>query len=564
MAKARARRPKLTSSVDEPSGGWETLLQLLPGYDPFLGSDGCWFDPAAATKALRFFPQYLRHIEGDIASAAFKLAPWQQSLVANLFGWKKTDEKGRVVRRFREVLVYCPRKQGKSPMCAAIGLYVFFCDDEPGQQGYIAAKDKDQAGLLYRQMDGMIKAAPALSSRCRAYGGNAPAGASKSFVKDDNSFLKVISADASGKHGGLPHLVIVDELHEQSDRRLVDTLRTSLTGVTRKQPLMIYLTTADYDRPSICNERYNYAKRVQANPAYDPSFLPVVYEADPRDAWDAETTWEKSNPNLDISVSRAELKRLANEAKDNPALLIEFRRLHTNVRVQKTVDKAIDVTLWDACKIEPPKLGDFEGKPCWAGLDLGWRDDFAALVRLWPHGEGRVFADFKFWLPKAGKRDLLVSPFHEFVAGGFLELTAGNTTDFAAIREVLDDTRDRFDLRELMMDPSYARSEATELMNSGFPLKEFRQNMANYSVPWKWLMADGLKARKLVHDGNPVARWMAGHVVVEVNGTDGVMPRKRKSADKIDGITGMCMGLASWLGDPSRGTDSGAGGFELW
>src|SRR5262249_9107910 len=257
-----------------------------------------------------------------------------------------------------------------------------------------------------------------------------------------------------------------------------------------------------------------------------------------------------------------ELRRLANEARDNPALLIEFRRLHTNVRVQRSVGTAIDLTLWDGCRGPAHQPAHLAGKRCWAGLDLGWRDDFAALVRLWQIGEDLVFADFKFWVPEGTKRDLKATPFFEFVAGGHLEVTDGNTTDFAAIRAVLDETRSEYEFRSLFMDPSYARSEATELMNEGFPLVEFRQNMASYSIPWRWLVADGLKGKKLAHDGNPVARWMAGHVAIEVNGTDGVMPRKRKSTEKIDGITALCMGLAAWLADPKDETGNVYDGRE--
>jgi len=537
------------------------LLRSIPGYDPFVAAEGCWFDARAAALALDFFPEVLRHIEGDAAGKPFVLGAWQQAWIANLFGWKTEDERGREVRRYKETLLYVPRKNGKTPTTAGLGLYVFFCDHEPGQQGYLVAKDKDQAGLLFRQMRAMAAAHPALKKACRAYGGNAPGGVSKSLVKGDNSFLKVISADASGKHGGTPHLVIVDELHEQTDRQLLDTLRTSMTSANRKQGLTIYLTTADFDRPSVCNERYQYAKRVQADPTYDPAFLPVIYEAAPDDPWDAEETWVKCNPNLGVSVSRAELRRLANEAKDNPALLIEFRRLHTNVRVQRTAGSAIDLTLWDGCKIGPPAREELAGEPCWCGLDLGWRDDFAALVTLWELTERRagagpapLYAEFRFWLPRGGKRDLRATPFNEFVAGDWLELTEGNTTDFGEIRAALEEVRAKYQLRTLMFDPSYARSESTELVADGFPVVEFRQNSRNYSVPWKWLVADGLKGKRLLHGGNPVARWMADNVVVEVDGADGVMPRKKKSKDKVDGITALCMGLAAYLTQPGEQT----------
>src|SRR5207253_1710457 len=82
--------------------------------------------------------------------AAMLLKPWQQAGVGNLFGWKRRDEKGRVVRRYREVFLYVPRKNGKTPLSAGICNYVLFCDGEPGAQIYSAAAEKEQAALLYR------------------------------------------------------------------------------------------------------------------------------------------------------------------------------------------------------------------------------------------------------------------------------------------------------------------------------------------------------------------------------------------------------------------------------
>ncbi len=542
-----------------PDGGaglsaeWRELILGIPNYDPFAGAEGCWFDTAAAQRAIDFFGEMLRHIEGGVAGEPFKLERWQAAVVANLFGWKRRDARDRVVRRYRELFFYVPRKNGKTPLCAGIGLYVFFCDDEAGQQGFIAAKDKEQAGLLFRQMRGMVDQNPLLSSRCKVYGGNAQGGMSRSFVKPDNSFLKVISGDGGGKHGGNSHLIIIDELHEQDDADLMTALQTSMTSENRKQPLMIQLTTADFDRPSVCNDKYKKAKRVQADPSYDPAFLPVVYEADVKaDPYDP-ATWAACNPNLGVSVSKAELGRLAKQAKDDPAFNVEFLRLHLNIKTQRLVENAIDLMDWDKAACEPFDWRQVAEKtPCWAGLDLGWRDDFASLQLLFPDGPDAVKVASLFWLPEETRRDMRANPFREFIGAGLLTRTPGNTTDFKVIRDVLDVVRKRFDLRVLCMDPSYCRSEKTELTEAGFKVEEFAQNKRMYSPPWKWLTADGIKAKKLRHGGNAVMRWMAGNVALEVSGTDGVMPIKRKSKDKIDGITALLMGVSAWLADPNK------------
>ncbi len=47
-----------------------------------------------------------------------ELEKWQKSIVANLFGWKRFDALGRVCRRYRECLLYVPRKNAKAEQLA--------------------------------------------------------------------------------------------------------------------------------------------------------------------------------------------------------------------------------------------------------------------------------------------------------------------------------------------------------------------------------------------------------------------------------------------------------------
>lgn len=552
--RAKRRSKKIPEGCFAPKAipaKWRKLVFGIPGYDPTRGAAGCWFDPKAAQLALDFFAEMLCHIEGGVVGQPFVLEHWQAAILVNLFGWKKLDRRGRTVRRYRELFVYVPRKNGKTPFCAGIGLLIFFVDEEAGQQGFIAAKDREQASLLFRQMEGMVRANPHLKSRCRIYGGNAPAGQSRSFVKGDASFLKIISGDGGGKHGGNPHIVIVDELHEQRDRELIDALQTSMVSENRPQSLMISLTTADHDQPSVCNEKYDKAIRVRDNPEKDPAFLPVIFEADPKDDPYSPATWRKCNPNLGVSVSEEELGRLAETAKENPAFDVEFKRLHLNLRTTKVVAGAIEMSLWNSCS-GPFDVAALAGKPCWAGMDYGWRDDFAALVFVFPFDDGTVKVLAYFWVPKEGKRDLKKMPASDFVARGLVTVTEGNSTDIEAIYEMIRQARKKYDLRKIAIDLNNARKQTQDLQAEGFKVLEFFQNKRNYSEPWKWMMADGLRAKKLLHGGNAVMKWMAGNTAAEVDGLDGVMPKKKKSAEKIDGICALLMAIGAWLTDPDK------------
>ena len=85
------------------------------------------------------------------------------------------------------------------------------------------------------------------------------------------NFFQAISSDSKTKHGFNANCIIFDELHTQPNRDLWDTLTTS-TGA-RREPLTIAITTAGYDKNSICYEIYSYAKKVKDKVISDDSFL---------------------------------------------------------------------------------------------------------------------------------------------------------------------------------------------------------------------------------------------------------------------------------------------------
>lgn len=550
-------RARLGSSPGDVGKEWAELLRSLPGYDPFLSVGDCWFDPEQARLAIEFIEECIHHMEGDLAGQPFLLEDWQKAFVANLFGWHRKDKLGRVVRRYKETLLYVPRKNGKTPLAAAVALYVFFCDQERGQQDYIAAASREQAGMLFRQAKGMVELEPELKARCRIYGGKAEAGQSRSIVKEsDASFLRVISADGDTKHGGNSHLVIIDELHAQPDRELLDVLTTSTASLNRKQTTIIYLTTADFDRPSPCNEKHEYACQVRDGKIDDPSFLPVIYEAEQTDDWTDPAVWRKANPNLGVSVSEEYLDRECKKAQAKPTYENVFKRLHLNMKTEQDV-RWIPAALWanGAEAFDPAML---EGRECHAGLDFGWRDDFAALVVVFEI-EGEWFVLCWFWLPEDGARDKRAYPVIEFIAGGWVILTPGNATDIEAIYEQIRECGRKYYLRSISLDPANARKQGQDLMAEGFNVYEFGQSKRNYAAPCR-LLESLLKEGKIHHGNNPVLTWMAGNAAAELNGLGEIMPKKVKSAEKIDGICALTMALGGAQREPSVSI----GGVEVW
>lgn len=537
----RKTTPKKTSGVSSP---WAKRLQL-PGYDPVATAGACHFDVAAAERVLQFIPECLKHVKGAKGGEPFDLEPWQQAIVANLFGWKRPDG----TRRYRECFLFVPRKNGKTPLASAIILYTLFCDPEPGMEIYSAAADRDQASLVFAHAKGMVLQEAELSSRCKVYE------VARSIVREETqSSYKVISAEANTKHGYNSHLVVIDELHAQPNRELVDVLTTS-TGA-RRQPLILYTTTSDFERPSICNEKRDYATKVRDGIIDDEAFLPVIYEAPP--TWEGkaadylsptfyanEEIWKYANPNLGVSLSWEYMRAECRRAQETPAYLNTFLRLHLNVRTQQDV-AWIDMVQWDAClsDIEPEEL---RGRPCWAGLDLASTSDLCSLTLVFPD-DGNAIMQF-FWLPYQTamireRRNRV--PYPSWVQQGFIKATEGNSVDYQVIKEDILGLNQLYALQELGFDRWNSSQLINELMQEGINCVAVGQGYASLSAPSKHLELL-LSNKELRHDGNPVLRWNMSNVMAEFDAAGNVKPSKRKSSEKIDAVFSMVMALARIL-----------------
>ena len=534
---------------------WDRLLRLIPGYDPFRDANGCWFDEKAAHRALDFFPECCCHVEGELFGKPFILEEWQQAVVANLFGWKRYDSSGREIRRFRECLIYVPRKNGKSPWIAALSLYVFFCDDEPGLQGYIAAGEREQAGKLFRHAKGMVQREEELRGRCTIYGGNAAAGQSKSLVKGDGSFLQVIAADAATQHGGNTHFAAIDELHVQKNRDLVDVIRTSMSSQNRKQPLLVFITTADFGGASICNEIHARACKVRDGIVSDAAFLPVIYEADRNDDWTDPKTWAKANPNLGISKSLDYMQRECKLAQEDPSQENTFKRLDLNMKTEQDC-RVISMDLWEKCgqNADPAvwrsnMLLHHQRQQCTAGVDLGSVSDLTALALLFGDDiNGYDVLPF-FWTPEenAHKRERKDSvPYMAWAKAGFITMTDGDETDYQKVRTDISELGRQYGIEVIAADRLFQGAQlCQDLIRDGFHVKSFGQGYLTMAAPTRRFL-ELVAAGKLRHGNNPVLKWMASNAAAEQENAgngDVLKFSKRKSPEKIDGIIATTMAL---------------------
>lgn len=505
---------------------------------------GLYWDEGEAQRCVHFFG-LLKHWKGEFSGRSVVLEPWQeQCFVAPLMGWYRLKSRADGgIRRFTRGYSEIPRKNGKTTLGAGFALQGLIADFENGAECYSAATKRDQASILFRDAKNML--GPALLKTVQRL-------AHAIVCQQWNGFLQPLSADYNSMDGLNVSRGIVDELHAHKTRDLYDVLLTAMGA--RAMPLLLAITTAGYDRSSICWEQREVVRNILEGHSENDSYFGFITTIDDGDDWADPHVWWKANPNLHISLRENYLADLCQTAKDSPAAENNFRRKHLNQWTEQAI-RWIQMDVWDQCvgplKITSPQAfreyaDSLKGQECYAGLDLANTRDVNAFVLAFADGAGGYKLLPFFWTPEDSKdirgeqdRTQVIN----WAERGFIETTPGNVTDHPYIRERIREIASQYRILECAFDPwGGAVETAIALKDAGMEMIEFRQTMQNFAAPTKDFERL-LLTRKIEHGGHPVLRWMASNVAVKSDPSGNLRPDKENSSDKIDGIVAAIMAL---------------------
>jgi len=497
------------------------------------------FDSHAADRKVGFIQHHCRHTIGQWAGRPFILEDWQRDdIIRPIFGRMGPDG----TRLIREAFIFLPRKQGKSTLLAAVILALLCADSEPGAEIYGAAGSRDQSALIYRQVKRMVEMDPMLRKRCKVHE------TSKTIsVPLTGSFYRAISSDADFSHGYNAHAVVVDELHVLrggKGREFVEVLQTSQGA--RRQPLMFYITTAGYDRNSICYELFDYAVKQNQGIVDDPTFFNFMRYATDEDDWKSEDTWKKINPALGVYRSMDEMRRTFKKALENPAQENAFRRLYLNQWTEQAT-RWLSMEAWDATAgiVSEDR---FHGRYSYCGVDLSSTCDITAAVHAFPSKDGddlKIEILPRFFIPEDNIRDRARKdkvPYDKWVKQGLMIATPGNVVDYRYIRKALNEDREKWQVREIAYDRWNSSQFVQELQEDNNTVVPFAQTYAMMS-PAMREMETLVHSKRLIHGGNQVLRWMASNLAVDIDHNGNLKPSKKRSMEKIDGMVALCMAI---------------------
>ena len=533
-------------AIDVTKGNIEVCNNVKLSCQRFLNflEDKHWEYEFVAPYVRHFlrFLDVLKHTKGPDAGKPITLEPFQLMLICSIYGFRSKKDHSK--RMTTDVIIFIPRKAGKSTFTAMISLYELKYG-EAGPEVFTLATNREQASIVFDAAKGMVENMPMTAQQWFTV--------SKFQIGkfgDSQSMFKALSRDnkksGDGKNASC---AIIDEAAQIVDRNSIEVIHSGM--VARKNPLRIYITTASFTKDTKFYEDMQMFESMLNSEAPDnPHWFGLLYGLDPQDDWRDETTWAKANPMHGISVYQEAIKERCEQAKLKPAALNEFLCKTLNIFVSAN-SAWIDRNYWDESFAPKPEQ---DPEAVFIGFDLAATRDLNAVCILKRYEENEYYAEFQFFLPEAALELIpkhYLDIFEVAIQSGILKLTEGNVMDDREISEYIKQQCEKYDVKEVGYDAYNAASMVARLHDAGIPVKKVGQGMAVLNNPSKYV-EKLIMNHQIKHDGNPFLGWQLGNCEVyeDVNGNIKVRKNEADKSAKVDGIIAMIIAAHCSLDNP--------------
>lgn len=512
---------------------------------------GWYFCEDSARFAVDFIALIFRFY-GKVSRKNLELQAFQAFIVAVLFGWKMADTD---LRRFNKAYIEVARKNGKSFLIAAIGIYMTVADGEYDAEVYCAAMKRDQAMKVFRPAQQMMRAL-----RMHSAGMKVATTVQKTRIiyEPGESFFCPLSRDYDTEEGSNPHCGIVDEVHVHPTTGMIDMLESGM--VQRLQALLLLITTAGFDLSKPCFQYHKNYKALLEGTVQNDSTFAMIWCLDEGDDWQDEANWPKANPGLGtilpIANFRKELQKAQSEGKAKEQT---FRVKNLNVWLNEATGWITDED-WRA-NSEPFSRESLAGRRCYLGIDLASTRDLTSTVLLFPpvhEGEPAKVLWF-FYCPSAkiekpDKNEGKVN-YQEWAGSGLIFGTDGDATDYNYVFDHVNELRSEFDIVRGGFDRARALGIVDKLNEDGLDMHPVAQTYTGLTMPIEQI-EHWIATGDFHHGDNPVANWMLGNVRVMYQGNDLKRINKSIASGKIDGFAALLDAVSVYLDYHEEDEDS--------
>ena len=513
------------------SGKITVCKRLLRQYEKIvydLNNPGKYhFDLKKANRPIEFIEKFCKHSKGQWAGKPVILDLWQKAMIQCIFGF--VDDNG--LRRYREVFVIVARKNGKSTLLSAIGLYMLFADGEGGAQVCCVAGKKDQAKIVFDEAKNMVSQSALLQKHIRKR-------KSDLYVDLTFSTFEPLASDSNTLDGLNMHCGILDEVHAWKDRNIYDVSKQSMGA--RQQPILFTISTAGFVRENIYDDLDGLSSDILYDKKEDERFISFIYELDERKEWTNPKMWMKANPGLGtikgLDYLQEQVKRAKNDKNYLPTLLTkDFNIKETGVGSWLTFETINNQDTFDLESL----------RNCYGigGVDLSSVGDLtcaSCLIRK----EDKLYLAQMYFIPEERAEQHIKEdkvPYKTWKEQGYIRFSSGNMVNFSDVTSWFNELRDKYGIYTLWVgyDQWGANQWADEMKQNGYTLEAVIQGAKTMSTPMKILASD-LADKKINYNNNPILKWCLTNTQIEIDKNDNIRPIKgRNSKQRIDGAVSL-------------------------
>lgn len=494
-----------------------------------------YFDEDAGERPILFIETFCKQSQGTIG-APLKLELFQKAYIQLLFGWL---EKDTGYRRFRETMFLCGRKNGKSTLLSGIALYMLIADCEGAAEIYSVATKKDQAKKVLTEAVNMVKQSPELRAVVKKRRNDI-------YFSATSSIFEALASDSNTLDGLNSHAVIIDELHAIRDRNLYEVMKQSTSS--RRQPLVVMITTAGTVRECIFDNIYELACDLADGKKKDDTFLPVLYELDNRDEWTNPQMWIKANPGLGAIKQYKTLANFVERAKNSPAdlpgvLCKDFNIRENESNVWLSFDEIKNAATFD--------MSEVYNTYAIGGCDLSATTDLtAATLLIRKPNDKTVYVLQQYFLPQARvehleEKNTNEAPYRLWAERGLLTICEGSRVNFSDVTAWFCQMRDEHEITAFKIgyDRALAGYWVDEMKSNGFTMEPVAQGAFTWSQPMREMGA-ALADKIVNYNDNPMLVWCLSNTAVKKSGLNNIQPVKITDKRRIDGAVSL---LNAWV-----------------